>query len=145
MLLSSSLSLLSVKLNGITNKLILTFSWLSGIFRDNSLFIGSNCRTAVNEGRADFVPIFLVEIPLLFRRNILNLDVALIQLSPPDKHGFCSLGPSVDCVRAAIQNAKHIIGLKSILSLSVQVCQVCPVNIFVPATVRRYGFVLIKN
>lgn len=82
-----------------------------GIFRSNSLFIGANCRKAVNEGRADFTPIFLSEIPLLFQRKIIDLDVALIQVSPPDKHGFCTLGPSVDCTRAAIQNAKYIIGL----------------------------------
>lgn len=64
----------------------------------------------MNEGRADFTPIFLSEIPLLFHRKIIDLDVALIQVSPPDKHGFCTLGPSVDCTRAAIQNAKYIIG-----------------------------------
>lgn len=81
-----------------------------GIFRSNSLFTGANCRKAVNEGRADFTPIFLSEIPLLFHRKIIDLDVALIQVSPPDKHGFCTLGPSVDCTRAAIQNAKYIIG-----------------------------------
>ncbi|XP_076067130.1 succinyl-CoA:acetate/propanoyl-CoA:succinate CoA transferase isoform X2 [Oratosquilla oratoria] len=81
-----------------------------GIFRSNSFFIGANCRTAVNEGRADFVPIFLSEIPLLFHRKIINIDVALVQVSPPDKHGFCSLGTSVDCARAAVQNARYIIG-----------------------------------
>ncbi|XP_014663113.1 PREDICTED: 4-hydroxybutyrate coenzyme A transferase-like [Priapulus caudatus] len=82
-----------------------------GVFRSNSLFIGPNVRSAVNEGRADFIPIFLSEIPLLFRRNLVQLDVALISVSPPDKHGFCTLGPSVDCTRAAVQNAKVIIGL----------------------------------
>lgn len=82
-----------------------------GIFRDNSLFIGANCRKAVNEGRADFTPIFLSEIPLVFDRKIIELDVALIQVSPPDKHGFCTLGPSVDCTRSAIKNAKYIVGL----------------------------------
>lgn len=82
-----------------------------GIFRSNSLFTGANCRKAVNEGRADYTPIFLSEIPLLFQRKIIDLDVALIQVSPPDKHGFCTLGPSVDCTRSAIQNAKYIIGL----------------------------------
>lgn len=81
----------------------------AGIFRDNSLFIGANCREAVNDGRADSTPIFLGEIPLLFRRKILSLDVALLQVTPPDEHGFCSLGPSVDCTRAAIQNAKYIV------------------------------------
>ena len=82
-----------------------------GIFRANSLFTGENCRQAIRDGRGDFTPIFLSEIPHLFRRKIINLDVALIQVSGPDKHGFCSLGPSVDCTRAAIQNAKYIIGL----------------------------------
>ncbi|XP_070562057.1 succinyl-CoA:acetate/propanoyl-CoA:succinate CoA transferase-like [Ptychodera flava] len=82
-----------------------------GIFRSNSFFIGANCREPINSGRADFTPIFLSEIPLLFRRNIINLDVALIQVSQPDNHGFCTLGPSVDCTRAAIQNARYIIGL----------------------------------
>jgi len=89
-----------------------------GIFRSNSLFIGSNVRGSVNEGRADFTPIFLSEVPLLFRRKILNLDVALIQVSPPDNHGFCTLGPSVDTTRAAIQNAKFIVGM----SVCLRVC-----------------------
>ena len=75
------------------------------------MFIGANCRDAVNEGRADYMPIFLSDIPLLFRRNIIELDVALIQVTPPDKHGFCSLGGGVDCTRSALQNAKYIIGL----------------------------------
>ena len=74
------------------------------------MFIGANCRKAVKDGRGDYVPIFLSEIPLLFRRKIYNVDVALIQVSPPDNHGFCTLGPSVDCARAAVQNAKYIIG-----------------------------------
>lgn len=79
------------------------------IFRDNSLFIGANCRLAVGEGRADATPIFLGEIPLLFRRKILSLEVALITVTPPDEHGFCSLGSSVDVARSAVQNAKYII------------------------------------
>ncbi|XP_014663813.1 PREDICTED: 4-hydroxybutyrate coenzyme A transferase-like [Priapulus caudatus] len=82
-----------------------------GIFRTNALFLDKNTRAAVNEGRADFVPIFLSEIPLLFRRGIVNLDVALVQVSPPDEHGFCTLGAAVECTRAAIINAKYIIGL----------------------------------
>ncbi|XP_018024046.1 4-hydroxybutyrate coenzyme A transferase [Hyalella azteca] len=81
-----------------------------GIFRSSSFFIGANCRKAINAGRADYTPIFLSDIPLLFHRKIINIDVALVQVSPPDKHGFCSLGTSVDCARAAIQNAKYIIG-----------------------------------
>src|SRR5690606_19622375 len=61
-------------------------------FRVNAFFVGANVRKALAEGRADYVPIFLSEVPALFRRNILPLDVALVQVSPPDKHGFCSLG-----------------------------------------------------
>ena len=72
--------------------------------------MGGNSRTAIKEGRADAIPIFLSEIPILFRQKILNLDIALVSVSPPDKHGFCSLGTSVDCTRSAIQNAKYIIG-----------------------------------
>ncbi|MBI1766970.1 MAG: acetyl-CoA hydrolase/transferase family protein [Bacteroidetes bacterium] len=78
-------------------------------FRINSLFVSPNVREAVNDGRADYVPVFLSEIPQLFRRNILPLDVALVQVSPPDKHGFCSLGTSVDCAAAAVKTAKHVI------------------------------------
>lgn len=79
-------------------------------FRPNCLFIGSNMRQAVNEGRADFVPIFLSEIPLLFRKGLMPVDIALVQVSPPDKHGFCSLGTSVDITRAALQTARIVIG-----------------------------------
>lgn len=78
-------------------------------FRINSLFVSQNIRTAVNEGRGDYVPIFLSEIPILFRRNILPIDVALVQVSPPDKHGFCSLGVSVDIAATAVKTAKHVI------------------------------------
>ncbi|XP_052284514.1 4-hydroxybutyrate coenzyme A transferase-like isoform X1 [Dreissena polymorpha] len=81
----------------------------AGMFRSNSLFVGGNSRKAVMEGRGDAIPIFLSEIPRLFRQKIINLDVALVSVSPPDKHGFCSLGTSVDCTRSAIQNAKYII------------------------------------
>lgn len=85
--------------------------WFTGIFRSNSLFLGANARKAVNEGRADTIPIFLCEIPHLFRRRIIDIDVALVTVAPPDKHGFCSLGTSVDCTRSAIQNARYIIGI----------------------------------
>jgi acyl-CoA hydrolase len=78
-------------------------------FRINSLFVSENVREAVNEGRGDYVPIFLSEIPILFRRNILPIDVALVQVSPPDKHGFCSLGVSVDIAATAVKTAKHVI------------------------------------
>jgi len=78
-------------------------------FKTNALFVGANVRQAVNEGRADYIPVFLSEAPALFRRNVLPLDVALIQVSPPDRHGFCSLGVSVDCSKAAIEAAEHVI------------------------------------
>ncbi len=78
-------------------------------FRVNNLFVGANTRTAVNQGRADYVPIFLSEVPILFRKRILPLDVALIQVSPPDKNGFCTLGTSVDVALAAVQSARHVI------------------------------------
>jgi 4-hydroxybutyrate CoA-transferase len=82
---------------------------LKDSFRVTSLFIGGNVREAVNSGRADYVPIFLSEVPLLFRRGIMPLDVALVQVSPPDRHGFCSLGISVDASKSAIEMAKHVI------------------------------------
>ena len=82
---------------------------LAKSFRVNALFAGANVREAVNEGRADYMPVFLSEIPQLFRAGVLPLDVALIQVSPPDKHGCCSLGVSVDVTRAAVQVAKTVI------------------------------------
>ncbi len=78
-------------------------------FHTNACFVGANVRQAVNEGNADYIPVFLSEIPFLFRRNILPIDVALIQLSPPDAHGYCTLGASVDIALAAAQTAKIII------------------------------------
>ncbi|HJU45479.1 MAG TPA: acetyl-CoA hydrolase/transferase C-terminal domain-containing protein [Chitinophagaceae bacterium] len=75
----------------------------------NSLFVSANTRAVANSHNGDYVPIFLSEIPQLFRKNILPIDVALIQVSPPDKHGFCSLGTSVDVARAAVDTARIII------------------------------------
>jgi acetyl-CoA hydrolase len=80
-----------------------------GHFRHNALFIGRNVRSAVQEGRADFTPIFLSEIPHLFYKGILPLDVALIQVSPPDEHGFCSFGVGAECTKPATEVAKIII------------------------------------
>lgn len=80
-----------------------------GIFHFNSLFVSASLRNAVNEGRADYVPVFLSEIPELFKQGILPIDVALVQVSPPDKHGYCSLGVSVDIARSAVNTTKHII------------------------------------
>lgn len=78
-------------------------------FRINSLFVSQNIREAVNDGRGDYVPIFLSEIPILFRRGILPVDVAIVHVSPPDKHGYCSLGTSVDIAVSAVKAAKHVI------------------------------------
>lgn len=78
-------------------------------FKVHALFIGQNVREAVNEGRADYTPCFLSEIPSLFRSRILPLDVCLMQVSPPDEHGFCSYGVSVDCSLAARKAARIVI------------------------------------
>jgi acyl-CoA hydrolase len=78
-------------------------------FHLNSLFVSPNIRSAVQEGRGDYVPVFLSEIPRLFREKLLQIDVALVHVSPPDSHGYCSLGVSVDIARAAVQGALHVI------------------------------------
>jgi 4-hydroxybutyrate CoA-transferase len=82
---------------------------MEGHLRVNSLFIGANVRKAVQEGRADFTPVLLSEFPLLFKNNILPVDVALIHVSPPDKHGFCSLGVEVGLTKSPAEAAKIII------------------------------------
>ncbi len=78
-------------------------------FHFNSLFVSASIRNAVKEGYADYVPVFLSEIPELFRQNILPVDVAIVQVSPPDMHGYCSLGVSVDIARSAVNTAKKLI------------------------------------
>jgi acyl-CoA hydrolase len=78
--------------------------------RANAFFCGANLRRAIAEGRADYMPVFLSEIPLLFRKGILPLDAALLQVSPPDRHGYVSLGTSVDAALAASQVARILIG-----------------------------------
>ncbi|MDO5971623.1 acetyl-CoA hydrolase/transferase C-terminal domain-containing protein [Flavivirga aquimarina] len=78
-------------------------------FHVNSFFIGNNVRHTLTEGNGSYTPVFLSELPLLFKRNILPLDVALIHVSVPDKHGYCSLGVSVEATLAAIDNAKIVI------------------------------------
>ena len=75
----------------------------------NSLFVSENSREIVNSDHGDYVPIFLSQIPQLFKENILPLDVAIVQVSPPDAHGYCSLGTSVDIARAAVDVAPHVI------------------------------------
>lgn len=81
----------------------------SDSFMINSLFVGKNVRKAINTRQGDYIPIFLSEITQLFKRNILPLDVAFIQISPPDKHGYCSIGLSVDVALQALKSAKIVI------------------------------------
>lgn len=78
-------------------------------FNINALFVSQPIRNDVNEGKADYVPVFLSEIPELFKRNVLPIDVAIVQVSPPDKHGYCSMGVSVDVARSAVNTAKRVI------------------------------------
>lgn len=82
---------------------------LQGHLRVNTMFISPNVRPAVQDGRADFTPVFLSEVPLLFANGVLPLDVALIHVSPPDEHGFCSLGVEVGVTKTAANSAKFII------------------------------------
>jgi acyl-CoA hydrolase/GNAT superfamily N-acetyltransferase len=78
-------------------------------FRHNAFFVGPNVREAVTTGEADYTPIFLSEVPRLFRSGRVPIDVALIQVTPPDEHGFCSLGVSVDIVKPAAECARMVI------------------------------------
>jgi 4-hydroxybutyrate CoA-transferase len=78
-------------------------------FHVDALFVAPNMRQAVKDGRADYVPLFLSEIPALFRSGAMPLDVALVQVSPPDRHGFCSLGISVDVTHAATDVARFVV------------------------------------
>jgi len=82
---------------------------LKDSFHVNSFFLGENVRHTLAAGNGSYTPVFLSELPLLFKKNILPIDVALIQVSPPDRHGYCSLGVSVEATLAAIDNAKHVI------------------------------------
>jgi acyl-CoA hydrolase len=78
-------------------------------FHVSAFFIGANMRGPIASGEADYVPVFLSEVPALFKRGVLPLDAALIQVSPPDAHGFCSLGVSVDATQAAVETARLVI------------------------------------
>lgn len=82
---------------------------MQGHFRHNAFFIGKNVRQSVSEGRADFTPIFLSDVPALLCRRQFPIDVALIQVSPPDEHGFCSFGVGVECTKVATDVAKVVI------------------------------------
>ena len=83
----------------------------SGSFRHRSLFTGTNVRQAVNDGRADWVPVFLSEIPGLVRSGTIPVDVAFLHISPPDEHGFCSYGVGVECTKAAAETARTVVAL----------------------------------
>ena len=78
-------------------------------FRVNCLFVGGNTRAAVQDGRGDYTPVFLSDIPGLFKNGILDIDVALIHVSPPDAHGFCSLGTTVEAAHEALHSAETVI------------------------------------
>jgi acyl-CoA hydrolase len=82
---------------------------LAESFHVNSFFIGTNVRHTLKAGNGSYTPVFLSELPNLFRKNVLPIDVALIHVSPPDKHGYCSLGVSVEATVAAIEKAKIVI------------------------------------
>ena len=82
---------------------------MAGHFRHRALFIGPNARAAVNDGRADYVPIFLSDVPRLFRSGRQPLDAVFVNATPPDAHGFCSLGTSVEAMHAAIGAARTVI------------------------------------
>jgi 4-hydroxybutyrate CoA-transferase len=82
---------------------------MEGHFRHNAMFIGGNVRQAVNEGRADYTPVFLSQIEALFESGQMPIDVALIQVSPPDVHGFCSFGVGVDTTLTAARQAKFVV------------------------------------
>lgn len=97
--------LVSISLHGIT----LNSEEIRGHFFVNSLFVSESVRQSVNDDTGDYVPVFLSEIPGLFASGVLPLDVAIIQVSPPDKHGYCSLGTSVDVTKAAVKHAKIVI------------------------------------
>ncbi|HEX8836233.1 MAG TPA: hypothetical protein VF748_04795, partial [Candidatus Acidoferrum sp.] len=82
---------------------------MEGHFRHNAIFIGGNVREAVNDGRADYTPVNLSEVEQLFETGAMPLDVALIQVSPPDSHGFCSFGVGVDTTLTAAKCAKYVV------------------------------------
>ncbi len=82
---------------------------MEGHFRHNAFFVGRNVRAAVNTGRADYTPIFLSEIPALFYNGRMDINVALVHLSPPDEHGFCSFGVGVDITKAAAEMARTVV------------------------------------
>ena len=121
---------------------------MEGHFRHNAMFIGGNVRQAVNEGRADYTPVFLSQIENLFESGQMPIDVALVQVSPPDTHGFCSFGVGVDTTLTATRQAKfvvaqvndqmprtygdsfiHVSDLDAIVEISRPLCELKPIEI----------------
>src|ERR1700740_1538512 len=82
---------------------------MEGHFRHNAVFIGSNGREAINEGRADYTPVYLSEIEELFESGAMPIDIALIEVSPADSHGFCSFGTGVDTTLTAAKVARFVV------------------------------------
>ena len=82
---------------------------MAGHFRHQALFIGANARQAVNEGRAEYIPVFLSDVPDLFTSGVMPLDAVFVNVTPPDEHGFCSLGTSIDATLAAVRAARTVI------------------------------------
>jgi 4-hydroxybutyrate CoA-transferase len=131
-------------------------------FRHNALFVGGNVREAVNDGRADYTPIFLGEVEALFESGEMPIDVAFIQVSPPDSHGYCSFGVGVECTLTAAKYAHHVVAqvnaqmprtygdsfihvseIDAIVELSRPLCEMKkhPTNRSVSANRRARGFV----
>ena len=115
-LLTQGLTALAPELRDVELTHILTFAEAPYVapefaqsFRVNALFIGPNVRRAIHEGRADFTPVFLSEIPGMFRDGPLKIDVALISVSPPDEHGFCCFGVEVGTTKPAAESARVIV------------------------------------
>ncbi len=121
---------------------------MEGHFRHNAMFIGANVRQAINEGRADYTPVFLSQVEDLFESGQMPIDVAMIQVSPPDAHGFCSFGVGVDATLGAAHNAKfvlaqvndqmprtfgdsfiHVKDIDSVVEVSRPLCELTPAKI----------------
>lgn len=78
-------------------------------FKCKNFFVGHNMRQAIKDGVAEYIPVFMSDVPRLFRKEKIKLDLALVQMSPPDSFGVCSLGPSVEATLAAIEKSKHVV------------------------------------
>lgn len=115
---------------------------LRNSFHVNSFFIGKNVRHTLKAGNGSYTPVFLSELPSLFKRNIIDIDVALIHVSVPDKHGYCSLGVSVEATLAAIENAKCVIAQvnKNMpRTFGAGIIHVSEINVFVECNDRLPG------